>query len=284
MRSGVIAARAAVVATLDGDGQNDPAFIPALLAALEQGAPRIGLVAGQRVGRKATGFKRLQSRIANAVRGAVLQRRHARHRLRPEGVSAAMCSWRCPISTACIASCRRWCGAKATTSAMSTWSTGRARHGMSNYGLWDRLWVGILDLAGVWWLIRRRKRVPQSDGGDPMLVDLSRAVGAYLHDVFVTRLDWWVLLGFVAQALFTVRFLVQWIASERAGHSVIPLAFWIFSIGGGLLLLVYALYRRIRCSSPARRSACSSTCATCISSCATARRRRRLRSGIATSL
>jgi lipid-A-disaccharide synthase-like uncharacterized protein len=77
-----------------------------------------------------------------------------------------------------------------------------------------------------------------------LLVDLSRAVGSYLQDVFVTRLDWWVLLGFAAQALFTLRFLVQWIASERAGRSVIPLAFWIFSIGGGALLLVYALYRK----------------------------------------
>jgi lipid-A-disaccharide synthase-like uncharacterized protein len=69
-------------------------------------------------------------------------------------------------------------------------------------------------------------------------------VGGYLHDVFVARLDWWVLLGFAAQALFTLRFLVQWIASERAGRSVIPLAFWVFSIGGGMLLLVYALYRQ----------------------------------------
>jgi lipid-A-disaccharide synthase-like uncharacterized protein len=77
-----------------------------------------------------------------------------------------------------------------------------------------------------------------------VLVDLSRAVGAYLTDVFVTRFDWWVILGFAAQALFTMRFLVQWLASERAGRSVIPLAFWLFSIGGGLLLLVYALYRR----------------------------------------
>ncbi len=77
-----------------------------------------------------------------------------------------------------------------------------------------------------------------------MLVDISRAVGAYFTDVFITRADWWLILGFVAQALFTMRFLVQWIASERAGHSVIPLAFWIFSIGGGLLLLIYALYRR----------------------------------------
>ncbi|MGE3870829.1 MAG: lipid-A-disaccharide synthase N-terminal domain-containing protein [Pseudorhodoplanes sp.] len=77
-----------------------------------------------------------------------------------------------------------------------------------------------------------------------MLVDLTNAVGGYLHEVFVVNLDWWVALGFLAQALFTARFLVQWIASERAGHSVIPLAFWLFSIGGGMLLLVYALYRK----------------------------------------
>ena len=77
-----------------------------------------------------------------------------------------------------------------------------------------------------------------------MLIEMSHAIGAYLTDVFVTRLDWWGLLGLVAQALFTRRFLVQWIASERAGHSVIPMAFWLFSIGGGLLLLVYALYRK----------------------------------------
>ncbi len=77
-----------------------------------------------------------------------------------------------------------------------------------------------------------------------MLIDMSHVVGNYLVDVFFTRLDWWVALGIVAQLLFTMRFLVQWIASERAGHSVIPLAFWIFSIFGGLLLLVYALYRR----------------------------------------
>ena len=77
-----------------------------------------------------------------------------------------------------------------------------------------------------------------------MLIDLANAVGGYLHDVFVINLDWWVALGFLAQGLFTARFLVQWLASERAGHSVIPLAFWLFSIGGGVLLLVYALYRK----------------------------------------
>lgn len=77
-----------------------------------------------------------------------------------------------------------------------------------------------------------------------MLIELARAVGGYLHDVFVTRLDAWVLLGFIAQGFFTARFAVQWIASERAGKSVVPLSFWLLSIGGGLLLLTYALYRR----------------------------------------
>ncbi len=77
-----------------------------------------------------------------------------------------------------------------------------------------------------------------------MLVDLSRAVGGYLADVFLHRIDAWVILGFGAQALFTMRFLVQWIASERAGRSVVPLAFWTYSIVGGLLLFAYALYRK----------------------------------------
>ena len=77
-----------------------------------------------------------------------------------------------------------------------------------------------------------------------MLIDLSNALGGYFYDVFVVKLDWWLALGFLAQGLFTARFLVQWIASERAGKSVVPIAFWFFSIGGGALLLVYALYRR----------------------------------------
>ena len=77
-----------------------------------------------------------------------------------------------------------------------------------------------------------------------MIVDLWHTIGGYFYDVFVLKLDWWAWVGLVAQALFTGRFLVQWIASERAGRSVIPFSFWILSIGGGLLLLVYALYRR----------------------------------------
>ncbi len=69
-------------------------------------------------------------------------------------------------------------------------------------------------------------------------------IGQYLHEVFIDQFDWWVLLGLVAQFMFTMRFVVQWIASERAQRSVIPFAFWTFSLGGGTLLLVYALYRK----------------------------------------
>jgi lipid-A-disaccharide synthase-like uncharacterized protein len=76
------------------------------------------------------------------------------------------------------------------------------------------------------------------------MAELWQGVANYFREVFILQLDWWVALGFLAQALFSARFLVQWIASERAGRSVIPLAFWLFSVGGGTLLLVYALYRK----------------------------------------
>ncbi len=77
-----------------------------------------------------------------------------------------------------------------------------------------------------------------------MIADLWHALGGYFYEVFVMKLDWWAYVGIIAQALFTGRFLVQWIASERAGRSVVPFSFWILSISGGTLLLVYALYRR----------------------------------------
>ena len=69
------------------------------------------------------------------------------------------------------------------------------------------------------------------------MTELFNNLGSYLHDVFVIKFDAWVILGFVAQGLFTMRFVVQWIASERARKSVMPVAFWFFSIGGGVLAL-----------------------------------------------
>jgi lipid-A-disaccharide synthase-like uncharacterized protein len=61
---------------------------------------------------------------------------------------------------------------------------------------------------------------------------------------FFTHLDFWKVLGFTAQGLFFGRFFVQWLASERKGESTVPLAFWIFSVLGGSLLLVYAIRQR----------------------------------------
>ena len=77
-----------------------------------------------------------------------------------------------------------------------------------------------------------------------MLIDLSHAVGDYLIDIFTKNWDIGLLIGYFAQFLFAMRFVVQWIASERAGRSVVPMAFWFFSIGGGFMLLGYAIYRK----------------------------------------
>jgi glycosyltransferase involved in cell wall biosynthesis len=160
VRSGVALARAPLVVTLDGDGQNDPAFIPPMLRALEDGAPRVGLIAGQRVGRKASGFKRLQSRIANAVRSAVLS----------DGTRDTGCGLKAFRRDVFLAlpyfdGLHRFLPALVRREGydigyVDVVDRPRAS-GVSNYGLFDRLWVGILDLAGVWWLIRRKKRVPE---------------------------------------------------------------------------------------------------------------------------
>ncbi len=160
VRSGVRRARAAVVTTLDGDGQNDPAFIPAMVAALAEAGPAAGLVQGQRVGRKDTGFKKLQSRIANGVRGRLLR----------DGTRDAGCGLKCFRREAYLAlpyfdALHRFMPALMVREGFRVVHVDvrdRPRlTGVSNYGFFDRLWVGILDLVGVWWLIRRRKRVPQ---------------------------------------------------------------------------------------------------------------------------
>jgi glycosyltransferase involved in cell wall biosynthesis len=159
VRTGVTFARAPVVVTLDGDGQNDPAFLPALVAAIgrDQG---IGLVAGQRVGRKATGFKKLQSRVANTVRNMVL-----RDGTRDTGCGLKAVRRDLFLALPYFDGLHRFLPALVRREGYGIAYVDvvdRPRlHGASNYGLWDRLWIGILDLMGVWWLIRRKKRVPQ---------------------------------------------------------------------------------------------------------------------------
>lgn len=160
VRTGVSLARGQMVATLDGDGQNDPAFLPRLIEALERGGPTIGLVAGQRLGRKDTGFKRLQSRIANGVRGAIL-----RDGTRDTGCGLKAFRREVFLRLPYFDGLHRFLPALIRREGLEVDYVDvvdRPRlRGISNYGMWDRLWVGILDLFGVWWLIRRRKRVPE---------------------------------------------------------------------------------------------------------------------------
>ncbi|BBC00081.1 glycosyltransferase family 2 protein [Bradyrhizobium elkanii] len=156
VRSGV---RAAIVATLDGDGQNNPAFLPDLIAAVESGNGRVGLAAGQRVGRKDTGFKKLQSRIANTVRGIIL-----RDGTRDTGCGLKAFPREVFLAMPYFDGLHRFLPALVRREGLTIAYVDvvdRPRHsGVSNYGFFDRLWIGIMDLAGVWWLIRRKKPTP----------------------------------------------------------------------------------------------------------------------------
>jgi glycosyltransferase involved in cell wall biosynthesis len=160
VRSGVVAAGAPFIVTIDGDGQNNPAFIPELFEALLKGDPHPGLVAGQRVKRQASGFKKLQSRIANRVRDAILK----------DGTRDTGCGLKAFrrdlfLTLPYFDGLHRFLPALVRREGFQVGYVDvidRVRgHGRSNYGMWDRLWIGILDLFGVWWLIRRRRRVPR---------------------------------------------------------------------------------------------------------------------------
>jgi len=161
IRTGVAMARACLVVTIDGDGQNDPAFIPALIAAFDAGVPGIGLVAGQRVGRKASAFKKQQSRVANGIRSAVLK----------DGTRDTGCGLKAFrrdlfLSLPYFDGLHRFLPALIRREGFDIGYIEVVdrprRHGISNYGFWDRLGIGMVDLFGVWWLVRRKKRVPQS--------------------------------------------------------------------------------------------------------------------------
>lgn len=156
VRTGVLAARGPIIVTLDGDGQNDPAFIPQLVAALDNA--KVGLVAGQRLGRKGAA-KRWQSRIANGVRARVLK-----DGTRDTGCGLKAFRREVYMRLPYFDALHRFMPALVKREGFSIAHVDvvdRPRHaGQSKYGLFDRLWVGILDLAGVWWLIRRRRRVP----------------------------------------------------------------------------------------------------------------------------
>jgi glycosyltransferase involved in cell wall biosynthesis len=154
--SGVCAARHDWVATLDGDGQNDPADIPALVTALRDSAvPDLRLVMGNRTTRRDTWLRRLSSRIANSVRGWMLS----------DGTPDTGCGIKVFHRATFLDLPRfdhmhRFLPAlfqRAGAEVISVPVGHRPRTGgRSKYGLHNRLWVGITDLFGVMWLIRRR--------------------------------------------------------------------------------------------------------------------------------
>ncbi|MBM6594254.1 glycosyltransferase family 2 protein [Microvirga pudoricolor] len=157
VRTGVRNAHGPIVATLDGDGQNDPAFIPQLVAALDD--PGTALAAGQRVGRKDGTYKSWQSKIANGVRQSILK-----DGTRDTGCGLKVFRRDVYLALPYFDALHRFMPALVKREGYRIAHVDvvdRPRHaGRSNYGLLDRLWVGILDLFGVWWLLRRRRRVP----------------------------------------------------------------------------------------------------------------------------
>ncbi|MEJ8474393.1 lipid-A-disaccharide synthase N-terminal domain-containing protein [Roseibium algae] len=66
----------------------------------------------------------------------------------------------------------------------------------------------------------------------------------WFYVVFIQNFDFWMLFGLAAQSMFMMRFVVQWMASERVGRSIVPIAFWFFSIAGGVMLFVYGVIKK----------------------------------------
>jgi dolichol-phosphate mannosyltransferase len=156
--SGVLAARFAWIATLDGDGQNDPADIPALLARLRQARPEdnLQMLAGWRVNRRDTWFRRFSSRIANNVRSQLLK-----DATPDTGCGLKVFNRATFLRLPYFDHMHRFLPALVQRHGGRVESV-EVRHrprerGLSKYGLQNRLWVGIVDLFGVMWLIRRVK-------------------------------------------------------------------------------------------------------------------------------
>jgi len=161
----VKAARGAWIATLDGDGQNDPADIPALFARALAEEARGGLpvlVTGHRTRRRDTALKRLASRIANGVRARLL-----RDATPDTGCGAKVFHRAAFLELPRFDHMHRYLPAlflRAGGRVVSVPVNHRPRRaGRSNYGTLDRLWVGLFDLVGVFWLQRRGRR-PEIEG------------------------------------------------------------------------------------------------------------------------
>lgn len=159
VRSGVLAARGDIVVTMDGDGQNDPAYLPRLADALSSAGPSAGIAAGQRLKRTDTKLKQLSSRAANGLRGAILK-----DNTRDSGCGLKAVHTHIFRQLPYFDGWHRYLPALVLREGYGVVHLDvvdrERRHGKSNYGILDRGLRGILDLYGVWWLRRRRKVVP----------------------------------------------------------------------------------------------------------------------------
>jgi len=157
VHTGIRAARAAWVATLDGDGQNDPADLPALLAARDQAPADIRLFQGWRVERKDSAVKRISSAVANAVRSRLLG-----DATPDTGCGIKLIDRAVFLELPYFDHMHRFLPALVRRGGHGVQSvpvSHRPRQaGRSKYGVWNRLWVGIVDIAGVAWLSRRVRR------------------------------------------------------------------------------------------------------------------------------
>lgn len=157
VRTGVRAARGTWIATLDGDGQNDPGDIPNLLAALQTQNTdgQLKLIMGNRTTRKDTWLRRLSSRVANGVRGGMLN-----DGTPDTGCGIKVFERQLFLELPHFNHMHRFLPALVQRAGMRVISV-PVKHrprlrGTSKYGLNNRLWVGIVDLFGVMWLIKRR--------------------------------------------------------------------------------------------------------------------------------
>ncbi|MGH7088446.1 MAG: glycosyltransferase family 2 protein [Stellaceae bacterium] len=158
IRTGILAARGMFIATLDGDGQNDPADIPRLVEVAAAAAPdRRLLVAGRRAKRRDSLAKRIASRIANAVRGRLLG-----DETTDTGCGLKVLRRDLYLELPCFDHNHRFLPALVLRQGGGTVSVSvnhRPRQrGRSNYGIFDRLWSGIADLIGMMWLMRRMRQ------------------------------------------------------------------------------------------------------------------------------
>ena len=159
VRSGMLAANGSIVVTMDGDGQNDPAYLPRLAEALAAAGPSVGIAAGQRLKRTDTKLKQLSSRAANSLRSSLLK-----DQTRDSGCGLKAIHTEIFRQLPYFDGWHRYLPALVLREGYGVIHIDvvdrERRHGKSNYGILDRGLRGILDLYGVWWLRRRRKTLP----------------------------------------------------------------------------------------------------------------------------